>query len=57
MQLFKFSFEESGYIVDEAFVKRSMEKSINKRFLGLFIIAFLDYFFNGGAKTVSSWFG
>lgn len=45
MQLFKFSFEESGYIVDEAFVKRSMEKSINKRFLGLFIIAFLDYFF------------
>lgn len=45
MQLFKFSFEESEYIVDETFVKRSMEKSNNKRFLGILLINLLIYGF------------
>ncbi|MCR5052894.1 MAG: beta-carotene 15,15'-monooxygenase [Streptococcus sp.] len=43
MQLFKFSFEESEYIVDEAYVKRTYQPSKKKRFIGMFLLALLLY--------------
>lgn len=43
MNLLKLSFEESEYVVDEAFVERVMEKSNNKRFIAILAVNLLVY--------------